>query len=168
MTKLILIKKREDAGIKHLNDPNTFIEYLNIVENIYNVNYYIPNRNRKNWIVFDDVVGDIMTNKNFQAIIKELFIRCRKLIISLIFITPFCFSVHKKVRLNSTHYLIMKIHNKKELQSIAINHLANINYESFMKIYGKFTCVPYSFFTIDATLTPANALRFRKNILNSL
>ena len=65
-----------------------------------------------------------MTNKKFQAIIKELFIRCRKLNISLVFITQPCFSIPKDVRLNSTHYLIMKI-NKKELQNIAINHSAN-------------------------------------------
>ena len=61
------------------------------------------------------MTGDIMTNKKFQVIIKELFIRCTKLNISLIFTTQSYFSVSKKVRLNSTHYLGMKIHNKKEL-----------------------------------------------------
>ena len=66
-------------------------------------------------IVFDDMIADIMSNKKFQAIIKELFIRCRKLNISLVFITQSYFSVPKDVRLNSTHYLIMKINNKREL-----------------------------------------------------
>ena len=72
-------------------------------------------RKRKKIIVFDDMIVDIMTNKKLQAIIKELFIRCRKLNISLVFITQSYFSVPKDVRLNSTHYLIMKINNKREL-----------------------------------------------------
>ena len=74
-----------------------------------------PNKKRRILIVFDDLIADIMTNKKFQAIIKELFIRCRKLNISLVFITQSYFSVPKDVRLNSTHYLIMKINNKREL-----------------------------------------------------
>ena len=83
---------------------------------------YNPNRQRKILIVFDDMIAD-MTNKKFQAKINELFIRCRKLNVSLVFITQSYFSVPKQVRLNSTHYLIMKISNKRELQNIAINHL---------------------------------------------
>ena len=79
-------------------------------------------------IVFDDMIADIYTNKNCQAIFKELCIRWRKLNISLIFITQAYFSVWKDVRLNSTHYLIMKIHNKSELQNIATNHSADIDY----------------------------------------
>ena len=77
--------------------------------------------------VFDDLIADIMTNKKFQSIIKELFIRCRKLNISLVVITQSYFSVPEDVRSNSTHYLIMKINNKRELQNIAINHSANID-----------------------------------------
>ena len=69
---------------------------------------------KKNLIVFDDMIADIMTNKKSQAIIKELFIRRRKLNISLVFITQTYFSVPKGVRLNSTHYLIIKINNRKE------------------------------------------------------
>ena len=76
-----------------------------------------------------------MSNKKLQAIIKELFIRCRKLNISLVFITRSYFSIRKDVRLNSTHYLIMKINNKKELQNIATNHSVGIDYKDFMKIY---------------------------------
>ena len=75
-------------------------------------------KEKKVLIVFDDMIADIMTNKRFQEIIKELFIRCRKLNISLVFITQSYFSVLKEVRLNSTHYLIMKIHNRRELQQI--------------------------------------------------
>ena len=91
---------------------------------------YIDNYNQKRdknvLIVFDDMIADIMTNEKFQTIIKELFIRCRKLNISLVFITQSYFSVPKDVRLNLTH-LIMKI-NKRELQNIAINHSADIDY----------------------------------------
>ena len=109
-----LIKKCEDAGIKHLDDSNAFIECSNTMDDVYeNIDDYNPNRKRKILIVFDDMIADIMTNKKFQAIIKELFIRCRKLNISLVFITQSYFSVPKDVRLNSTHYLIMKINNRK-------------------------------------------------------
>ena len=76
--------------------------------------------------MFDDTIADIMTNKKFQAIIKELLIRCKKLNISLVFIAQSYFRVPKDVRLNSTHYLIMKIYNRRELQQIAIDHSADI------------------------------------------
>ena len=100
---------------------------------------YNPNRKWKISIVFDDMIEDIMANKKSQAIIKELFIRFRKLNISLVFITQSCFSVPKDVRLNSTHYLVMKINNKRELQNIAINHSADIDYKHFIKIYRECT-----------------------------
>ena len=75
----ILIKKRKDAGIKHLNDPNAFIECSNTMDDVYeNINDYNPIRKRKKLIVFDDMITDIMTKKKLQAIIKELFIRSRK------------------------------------------------------------------------------------------
>ena len=85
------------------------------------------------------MIADIMTNRRFQAIIKELFIRCRKLNISLVFITQSYFSVPKGVRLNSTHYLIMKINSRRELQNIAFNHSADIDYNDFTKIYRECT-----------------------------
>ena len=108
-----MIKKRKAAEIKHLNDPNGFIECSNMVDDVYqNIHDYKLSRKRKALIIFDDSIADIMTNKRFQAIIKELFIRCRKLNISLVFITQSYFPVPKNVRLNSTHYLIMKINNK--------------------------------------------------------
>ena len=110
------IKKREDARIKHLNDSNAFIECSSTMADVYeNIDEYNPNRQRKILIVFDDMIPDIMTSKTFQAVIKELFIRCRKLNTSLVFIAQSHFSVSEVVRLNSTHYLIMKINNRKEL-----------------------------------------------------
>ena len=109
-----MIKKREDAGIRHLNDPNAFIECSNTLHDVYeNIDDYNPSRKRKILIMFDDMIANIMTNKKFKAIIKDLFIRCRKLNISLVFITQSYFSVLKDVRLNSAHYLIMKISNNK-------------------------------------------------------
>ena len=86
------------------------------------------------------MIADLMSNKKFQGIIKELFIvRCRKLNISLVFITQSYFSVPKNARLNSEHYLIMKINSKSQLQNIAINHSADIDYKDFMKIYRECT-----------------------------
>ena len=91
-----LIKKREDVRIKHLNDPNTFIKCSNMMDDVYeNIRDYNSSRKRKILILFDDMIVDVMTNKKSQAIIKELFIRCRKLNISLVFITQFYFSVPK-------------------------------------------------------------------------
>ena len=111
------------------------------------------------------MIAEIMTNKKFQAIIKQLFIRCRKLNISLVFISQSYFSVPKVVRLNLTHYLIMNINNKRESQNIAIDHSADIDYKDFMKIYREYTKEPYSFLTIDTTLSASDLLRFRKNLL---
>ena len=105
------------------------------------------------------MIADIMIYKKFQATIKELFIRCRKLSISLAFITQSYFSVSKDVRLSSTHYLITKINIKRQLQSISINEedLQRRFTESVKK-------KPFSFSTIDTTLPAGDPLRFRKNL----
>ena len=108
-----------------------------------------------------------MTNKKFQAITKELFIRCRKLNISIVFITQSYFSVPKEVRLNSIHYLIMKIHIRRELQQIAIDHSADIEYKDVLRIYRNCTKELYSFLTTDTTLPVDNPMRFRKNFSDS-
>ena len=128
-----------------------------------NIDDYNSSRKRKILIVFDDMIED-MSNKKFQAIIKD-FVRCRKPNISLVFITQSYFSVPKYVSLNSTHYFIMKINNKRELENIAINHSADIDYKDFMKIYRECTKEPYSFLTIDTILPTSNPLRFKKNLL---
>ena len=163
------IKNRENAGTKHVNDSKAFIECSNTMDDVYkSINDYNPNRRRKILIVFDDMIADIMTNKKFQVIIKELFIRCRRTNTSLLFITQSYFSVPKDLRLNSRHYFIMKINNKRELQNIAINHSADIDYKDFMKIYRECIKEPYNFLTIDATLPSSNPLRFRKNLFDTL
>ena len=160
-----LVKKHKHAGIKYLNDPNALIECSNTMHNMYeNINDYNSSRKRKILIVFDD----IKKNKKIQAIIEELFISCRKVNISLVFITQSYFSVPKDVRLNSLHYLIVKINNRKELQNIAINHSADIDYQDFIKIYRECTKEPYNFLTIDTTLPASDPLRFRKNLFDSL
>ena len=163
-----LIKKREDAGIKHLNDPNAFIECSNIMDNVNeDIDEYNPTTRRKILIVFDDMIADIMSNKKFQAVAKELFVRCRKLNISLVFITQSYFPVPKDVRLNPTHHLIMNINNKIELQNIAITHSVDVDYKDFMKIYKECTKELYSFLTINTTLPASDRLRFRKNLFHS-
>ena len=163
-----LIKKREDVGIQFCNDPNAFIECSNTIDDVYqNIDGYNPSRKKK-LIVFNDMVVDITSNKKFQAIIKELFIRCRKLNISLVFITQFYISVPKDVRLNSTHYLIMKINNRKELQNISINHSAGIDYNNFVRFYRECTRKPYSFLITDTTLPASDPVRFRKKFASFL
>ena len=145
----LLIKKHENAGIKHLSDPNAFIEYSNTMNDVFNnIDDYNPKRKRKVLIVFNDMIADIMTNKRFQVMIKELFIRCRKFNVFLCFISQSYFSISKQVRLNSTHYLIMKIHNKRELQNIAFNHSADIDFKDFLKIYRNCTKEPYFFYSL--------------------
>ena len=113
------------------------------------------------------MIADILTNKKSQGIIKELFIRSRNLNISLIFITQSYSSLPKDVRLNSTHYLIMRINNKRELQNVTINHSADIDYQGLMKIYRECKKEPYKFLTIDTTLPASDPFRFRKNLFDS-
>ena len=140
-----------------------------MVDNIYkNIDLHNPNRDRKILIIFVDMIVDIMTNKKFQSIIKELFSRCRKINISLVFSTQSYFSVPKDVRLNSMHYLIMKINKKRELRNIAINHSADIDYKDFIKIYRECTRELYNFLTIDTTLPSTNPLKFRKNLFDTI
>ena len=86
---------------------------------------------------------------------------------NIVFIAQCYFSVPKEVRLNSTHYLIMKIRNRRELQQIAINHSADIDYKDFLKIYKNCTNEPYSFLTIDTSLPADNPIRFRNDFSDS-
>ena len=147
-----LIKKRENAGTKHLNDPKAFIECFSTMDVFYlNIDDCNPSRKRKNLIVFDEIIAGIMSNKTVQVIIKELFIRCRKLNISLVFITQSYFFVPKDFSSNSTNHLIMKINNKRGgFQNIATNHSADIDYKDFMKTYRECRKEQYSFLTITS------------------
>ena len=122
--------------LKHFNDTEAFVEYSNDMDDIYKNNEeYIPNKKRKISIVFDDMIADMLSNKNLNPIVTDLFNRSRKLNISLVFITQSYFAVPKNIRLNHTHYFIMKIPNKRELQQIAFNHSPDINFKDFMNLY---------------------------------
>ena len=158
-----LIKKHEDVGTKPFINSKAFIECSNDMDNIYkNIEEYNPNKKCKIFVAFDDMVADMLNNKNLNPIVTELFIRGRKLNISLAFITQSYFVVSKDIILNSTHYFITKIPNKKEFQQIASNHSLDIDFQDFMNLYKECTAKPYSFLAIDSTLASDNFLRFRK------
>ena len=161
-----LIKIREKVGIDHHNDPRAYIEYSNDMHDVYkNINYYNPDKENKILIVFDDMIADMIHNKKLNSIVTKLFIKGRKLNISLVFITQSYCKVPKDVRLNTTHFFIAKIPNRWELQKIARNHSSDIKTEDFTKIYRKYTIEPYSFLVNDTTLASDNPLRFRKLFL---
>ena len=131
-----LINKREQAGIKNLNDPHAFIEYSDDMDDVLDdINNHNKNRDKKVLIVFDDMIADIEYNKKFKRRIKELFYRARKINVSIIFITQSYFRALKDARLNSTHYILMKIGNKKELKRIAEETSGHLDYKDFLKIY---------------------------------
>ena len=142
----MLINKREKPDINFNNDPTAFIEYSNSMDDILsNIEDYNKKRKREILIIFDDMISHVMSDKKAQQILKDLFIRCRKLTISLCFLTQSYFSVPKDVRLNCTHYILFKLNNKRELQNIAINHSADIDYKDFIKIYRICTKEPLIF-----------------------
>ena len=162
-----LIKKCENVGLEHFNDLKAFIEYSNDMQDVdENIDEYNIDKEHKTLIIFDDMIADKIYNKKLDSIVTELFIRGRKLNISLVFITQSYFKVPKDVRLNTTYFFIMKISNKRELQQIALNHSSDINFKDFIKIYKKYTDEPYSFLVIDTTLASDNPLRFTKNLFN--
>ena len=109
------------------------------------------------------MIADMLSNRNLNLIVTELFIRGRKLNISLVFITKSFFAVPKDTRLNFTHYFIIKIPNKCELQQIAYNHSSNIDFKDFMTFYKKCTAKTRFFLVTDATLASDNLLCFRQN-----
>ena len=117
-----------------------------------NIEDYNPDKKRKVLITFDDMMADTINNKILNPVVTELFIRGRKLNISIVFITQSYFNVSKDIRLNSTHIFILKIPNTIEIQQIALNHSSDIDFKDFMKIYRKCTTEPYSFLVIDTTL----------------
>ena len=100
-----------------------------------NIEDYNPNKKRKMLIVFDDMIADMLSNKKLNPVVTELFIRGRKRNITLVFITLSYFAVPKIIRINSTHYFVMKIQNKRELQQTAINRSSDIDLQDFMKLY---------------------------------
>ena len=139
-----LIDKRESTGLKHCNDPKTFIEYSNDMQDLCkNIDEYNVDKECKILIVFDDMVAGMINNKNLNSVVTKLFIRGRKLNISFVFIMQSYFKVPK----DTTHFFITKIPNKKKLQQITLNHASNISSKDFIKIYEKCTAESYSFFS---------------------
>ena len=144
-----LINIREKVGLKRFNDPKAFTGYSNGMHDVYkNINYYNPDKENKILIVFDDMIADMIQNKKLNSIVTELFIRGRKLNISLAFITQSYFTDPKDVRLNTTHFFIGKFPNKREFREIATNHSSDISTKDFTNIYKKCTAEPYSFICI--------------------
>ena len=131
------------------------------MDDIYkNFEEYNPNKKRKILIVFDDMIAD--------QTVSELFIRGRKLNISIVFITQSYFAVPKDIRLNSTHYFVIKIPSKRELQQVALNHSSNIDFQDLINLYKKCTTKTNSFWVIVTTLSTDNSSRFRKNLLETI
>ena len=132
----LLIKKRESTGLKYLNDSKAFIEYSNDMGYIYgNIEEYNPNKKQEIFIVFDDMIDDMLSNEKLNPIVTELFITGRKLNVSLVFITQSYFAVPQNIRLNSTQYFGMKIPIKRELQQIAFNHSSDIDFHYFINYF---------------------------------
>ena len=130
--------------IENLNNSNP-IEYSDTMDDAFeNIDEYNTKRKRRILIVFDDMIADIMPNKKFQSLINELFIRCRKLNISIVFNTQFYFKTPKDARLNSAHNVLMKIQSRRELQNIAHDNSGDIDFKDFLKIYKD--CTKESYF----------------------
>ena len=140
-----------------LNTQMRWMIFIKILKNTIQI------RN-KILIIFEDMFVDMLSNKKLNLIVTQSFIRGRKLNISLAFITQSYFAVLKSIRLNSTHYFIMKIPNKSDFQQIAFNYSSDIDLKDSMNPDKKCTAKPYSFLVIDATLPSDNPLYFRKNL----
>ena len=162
-----LINKREQVGIEMLQNAKAFIEHSNNMNDVFeNINNYNKKRNKKVLLVFDNMIAGIEHNKKFRKVIKELFYRARKLNVSIVFITQSYFRVLKDARLNSTHYVLMKIGSKKELKSISEEKSGHLDHKDFLKMYNYRTKEPYSFMLIDAR--PTATTPFTKNFDNLL
>ena len=97
-------------------------------------------------------------NKKLSPVVTQMFLRGRKLNISFVFLSQSCFS--------TTHYFIVKVSNKRELQQVASNHLSYIEFKDFMKLY-KYTEEPFLFSVNSTPLPSDNSVRFNKNLLQN-
>ena len=162
----LFINERKKMVIKKLKNPKVFNDYSHEIDDVYeHLEHYNLTKTGRVLTVFDDMVEDIESNKKLSPIVTELFLRGRKLNISLVFISQSYFKVPKTITLNVTDYFIMKILNKRDLQQIASNHSSDIDFKDFMKLYKDYTKEPYSFLVNDSALSLENPLRFRKNLL---
>ena len=136
------------------------------MQDVYkNIEEYNIGKKRKILRVFDDMIVDMINNKKLNPAVTELFIKGRKWDISIFFITQLHFKVPKDVRLNSTHFLIMTVLNKREIQQMALNHSSDIEFKDFIKIYEN-VLLDHILFWLMIQLPSDNSLRSRKNLLN--
>ena len=149
-----------------MKNLKALINYSQTTDDVYeNLKYYNPTKKRRVLIMVFDDIADMEFNKKLSPPVTELFLRGRKLNISLASISQSHFKVSKTIRLNATHYFIMKIPKKRELQQISSNHSSDIDFKGFMKLYKDYTNKSHSFLVNDTILSPNNTLRFRKNLL---
>ena len=161
----MLISGREKVGIKKLKHPKAFIELFQTVDDVYeNLEDYNPTKKWKVLIVFDDMVEDMEANTKLNGVVSELFLKERKLSISLVFVSQSYFKVPRTIKLNATHYFIIKIPNKRELQQIVLNHSSDSECKDFVNIYKDYTKKLFSFLVNDTTLPSNNPLIFKKNL----
>ena len=140
----LLINEREKVGIENLKNRKTFIDYKQTIYDVYeNLENYNPTKKRRVLIVFDDMIAVLESNKKLSPRVTELTLRRGKLNILLVFISTILFKVPKTIRLNATHYCIMEIPNKRELQQIASNHLSDTDFKNFMIVYKEYTKEPF-------------------------
>ena len=126
-----MINKREGVGIDQFNHPKAFIEYSNNIRDVYkNIDEYHPDKENKKLTVPDDMIADMVHNKKLNSIVTELFIGSLP-----------------NHTLNTSHFFITKIPNKRELQQTAINYSSDINAKDFTNIYRESTAEPYFLFS---------------------
>ena len=160
MNYQLLINGRKKVGIKKLKNSKAFIDYSQIINNVYkNLENYNATKKSRVLIVFDDMKADLESNKKWSAIVPELSLRGRKLNISFVFISQSYFKEHNTIRMNAAHCFIMQILNKRELQQIASNYSSDNDFKDFMKLYKYYIEEPYSFLVDD------NLLRLRISLL---
>ena len=136
------------------------------MDDVYeNLEDYNPIKKRRVLLVFDGMITDMESNKELSPIVTELFLRERKFNVILVFISQCHFKMAKTIRFNATHYFIINIPEKRELQQVASNHSFDIDFKGFMKLYKHYNKKPYSFLENSTTLSSDNPLRFRMNLL---
>ena len=122
-------QKHTLVKVKHFNDSKAFIAYSNDMSRIYkNIEKYNLVKKRKTLMFFDDKIANVLTNKKLNPVVTELYIRARKLTISLAFTSQSYFFVPKNIKLNFMQCFIMKFPRKRELQQTTFNHSSDIDF----------------------------------------
>ena len=141
-----LINIRQKVGIDHFDDLKAYTKHSNDMRDVHKIiDEYNPDLENKTLIGFDDMIADMINNRKLDSIVTKLFIRGRNLNIFIVFLMQSNFEVPQDVILNTIHFFIAKIPNKREILQIAINHSSDIKTEDFINIYRKCTAEPYSF-----------------------